>query len=216
MNKNLEDSVNPILISMETIPKPFVYFLQELQKIEGGNIDPVSFNKRKKNAQKLLDNWIEMAGGLMFQKYLFEFQTEFELFSENLYRDIRIFQKKNNQNQQKKIQRSARKFLRKIKELPPPAEIFKTCTCHEKILFDLLQPNKVQNYNNSQNWNNAKKALGITEEFELSVKIDDILAERRESDEKLHKELYVIDSNGESVPKAFLKEQIHIDPFYKR
>lgn len=202
------DLVFETFASMDALPQPLLNYLQELQKIQGGNINSVRFNKCKKDAQKLLSSWIDMAGGLMFERYLFEFQVEFDLFSEKLYKDIIALQKKFDQKKQKKVEAAARRFLRKVKDLPVPSEIFVICFIHEEDLVSNFVPKKPDP---KQQWNVVKDILGITPEFEESVVLDDLLEKERVSNEKVLQDLYINTPYG-PVSKSFLKKQtIKID-----
>ncbi len=136
--ENKRDLVFEEFVSMNVLPEPLLNYLQELDKIQKGSINSVRFNRCKKDAQKLLSNWIDMAGGLMFGKYLFEFQVEFEFFSEKLYKDIIALQKKFDQKKQRKVEAAARRFLRRVKDLPVPSEIFIICFINEKDLAQIF------------------------------------------------------------------------------
>lgn len=207
-------------LGRDELPPQFKNFLLELQKIAEGEIDIVAFNKRKKEAQSLLANWIELSGGLLFSKYLFEFEEEFIKFSENLYKGIYAFEKKKSEKRLREIKINSLVFLRQINQLPPINHIFYlTLEAELKILERFFEePNLCLEIEKPKknHWNVAKSILGIDQEFEEKVKFEDEDILRREKDEKLFKELYVIDSNGESVPKSFTKLQIPLDPLIKQ
>lgn len=198
-----KDLVSLTFLSMDTLPKTFLSYLKELQKIKEGDINPVRFNRCKKDAQKLLSSWIDMAGGLMFERYLFEFQQEFDCFSENLHRDILSLQKKFNQKKQKKIKIAAKQFLNKIKEIPELSEVFVICLIHEEDVVKKFIPSKPDS---KVGWNTTKNILGITPEFEQTVALNDFLEEERIKNEKILQELYIQTPYG-PVSKSLLKSQ---------
>lgn len=194
-----KDLVSLTFMSIDKLPLPLLYFLQELRRIEEGEINPISFNKRKKDAHKLINNWIDLAGGLMFERYLFEFEDEFSRFSQKLYTEILSFEKKFNEKKQKKIITSAGRFLKRIKELPVISEIFIICIFHEENLEEELLSKELSLKNH---WSSIKDIYGITPEFEESLRIAEEDSDYQDNFCKWINEFYIITSDGTPIHKS--------------
>lgn len=218
------DLVELSFSSMDTIPEQFRIFVEELLKIQEGNIDPIAFNKHKKDVNTLLASWIELASGMLFERKLFHFQEDFERYANALHQEIRKLEKfKNKEKQIPKIQLKTKKILEVLMQYQkkPIIELFKETLNDEKIIKKEFEERKKRqkkleekqgNIKKQDPWKEVKKRLNITKAFEELVLFEDDLLERRAKEEELMKELYTMDSNGELIPKSYLKMEIPIDP----
>lgn len=200
--------------SIDTIPETFRVFIEELQRIQEGNIDPIAFNKRKKQVNELLASWIELSGGMMFSRLLFEFQEEFYSFSESLYRDILTLEKRQSEKQKKQIKNKVQKYFVKLSRFNRPlSEVFMISLCFEAEIAEKFVGKVVPK---KDSWNKTKEIFGIDSKFEKYVEESDKEIEDWRNFMQFMNEKYVMTPNGPLLRSQFKELIAPIEKHYKR